>query len=286
MDVDTHLERTSSRAPVLPEPVPRRWLWLSLPIAGLAMGASLAGILVDAIYAEETSNWATQAVGQDVANVAVAYPALLVLAVLAARGSLRAALAWMGVLVYSAYTFAIYAFSVHFGPLFLVYVAVLGLSAYALIGGLTSLSPERVAASVAPRARVRSTAVLLVAVASAFGLLWLAEIVPSMLAGTTPETLVEVGLPTNPVYVLDLGLLLPAAMIAGVLLLRGRALGYVLAPVILVALIALGVGIVSVIGVAPLRGEAAMPAVGVVIGALTLLQLVVAVRFLRGVRGS
>ena len=281
MRVDTHLERISPRVPVLPEPVPRRWLWLSLPIAALAFAASLPGILVDSIYAEETANWATQAVGQDVANVVVAYPALLVLAALAARGSLRAALAWMGVLVYSAYTFAIYAFSVHFGPLFLVYVAVLGLSAYALIGGLTSLSPERVAASVAPAAPRRSTAVLLIAVASAFALLWLAEILPAVFAGTTPEALVEVGLPTNPVYVLDLGLLLPAAMIAGVLLLRGRALGYVLAPVILVALIALGVGIVSVIAVAPFRGEAAMPAVGVVIGALTLLQLVVAVRFLR-----
>jgi len=281
MRVDTHLERISPRVPVLPEPVPRRWLWLSLPIAALAFAASLPGILVDSIYAEETANWATQAVGQDVANVVVAYPALLVLAALAARGSLRAALAWMGVLVYSAYTFAIYAFSVHFGPLFLVYVAVLGLSAYALIGGLTSLSPERVAASVAPAAPRRSTAVLLIAVASAFALLWLAEILPGVFAGTTPEALVEVGLPTNPVYVLDLGLLLPAAMIAGVLLLRGRALGYVLAPVILVALIALGVGIVSVIAVAPFRGEAAMPAVGVVIGALTLLQLVVAVRFLR-----
>ena len=281
MRVDTHLERISPRVPVLPEPIPRRWLWLSLPIAALAFAASLPGILVDSIYAEETANWATQAVGQDVANVVVAYPALLVLAALAARGSLRAALAWMGVLVYSAYTFAIYAFSVHFGPLFLVYVAVLGLSAYALIGGLTSLSPERVAASVAPAAPRRSTAVLLIAVASAFALLWLAEILPAAFAGTTPEALVEVGLPTNPVYVLDLGLLLPAAMIAGVLLLRGRALGYVLAPVILVALIALGVGIVSVIAVAPFRGEAAMPAVGVVIGALTLLQLVVAVRFLR-----
>ena len=102
------------------------WLWLSLPIAVLAMTGSLIGIVLDdEIYSEETANWAAQSVGQDIANL-VAFPVLLLLALLAGRGSMRAYLGWAGVLVYSAYTYAIYVFDVHFGPLFLVWVAEAG----------------------------------------------------------------------------------------------------------------------------------------------------------------
>ena len=43
-------------------------LSLSVPIALLAMMASLAGLLSDATYAKETVSWAAQSMGQDVAN--------------------------------------------------------------------------------------------------------------------------------------------------------------------------------------------------------------------------
>jgi len=54
------------------------WLWLSVPIATLAIGASLSGIFVDSVYARETENFAAQGVGQDIANL-IAYPILLLL---------------------------------------------------------------------------------------------------------------------------------------------------------------------------------------------------------------
>ena len=61
--------------------VPSRpwWLWLSVPIATLAIVASLSGIFVDSVYARETENFAAQGVGQDIANL-IAYPILLLLA--------------------------------------------------------------------------------------------------------------------------------------------------------------------------------------------------------------
>ena len=98
------------------------WLAVSVPMAVLAITASAAGILVDRVYAGETADWETQAVGQDVANLVV-FPLMLVLAYAAARGSRAALLAWLGTVVYAAYSYTIYVFDVHFGPLFLVYVA-------------------------------------------------------------------------------------------------------------------------------------------------------------------
>jgi hypothetical protein len=77
-----------------PRAVRPGWLWLSLPITVLAFAGSLAGILVGDIYAEETADWAGQAVGQDIANLFL-YPLLLGLAYLAARGSLRAYLVFV-----------------------------------------------------------------------------------------------------------------------------------------------------------------------------------------------
>jgi hypothetical protein len=104
-----------------------------------------------------------------------------------------------------------------------------------------------------------------------------------MLADGTPEFLREVGLPTNPVHVLDLGLLLPAAVLAGVLLIRRRSWGYLLAPAVLGGIVLLGLGIIAVVAVLALRDVATAWGVAAGIGMLVTLQLIILVRFLASV---
>ena len=161
----------------------RLLLWLSVPIAGLAMAASLGGVFAESTYAAEAPNWAAQAVGQDAINVLLAYPALLLLAWLAGRGSLRAFLAWLGVVGYSAYSYVLYAGFLHFSGWFLVYVAVLGLSVFAVIGGVAVLDQGTVAAAFSSRTPTRLAGGLLVGLGALFSLLWLSEIVPAAAAG-------------------------------------------------------------------------------------------------------
>lgn len=258
------------------------WLLLSLPIAVLAIAASLAGVSVDETYAKETENWAGQAIGQDIANL-VAFPAMLLLAFAARRGSLRAYLAWTGVAAFSVYSFAIYAFAVNFGRFFLLYVAVFGLSVYALAGGLAVIDPAAVKSRFSPETPVRSTAVLLIVIGSLFYLLWLSEVVGAIVANQTPAATVEAGLATNPVHVLDMGILLPAAIAGGVLLLKRRPWGYLLAPAVLGALLFLSVGIVAAMLVLGSRGLEAPVGVTAAIAVLTVLELVTLLRFLRAV---
>lgn len=257
------------------------WLWLSLPIAVLAVAGSLVGILVGGIYARETANWAGQSVGQDIANLFL-YPLLLGLAFLAARGSLRAYLAWTGLLVYSAYTYAIYAFAGHFGPLFLLYVALLGLSVYALIGSLTSVDAERVKASFRQVTSVRQTAWVLSVLVLVFLCLWLSADIPAILRNAPPRELRDSGILTNPVHVLDLSLFLPGLALAAAFLFRRRALGFVLAPVLLVAGIGIFVGVVSMSAVLSHRGQGSISG-GVFMGLLALVELLVLYRFFRRV---
>ena len=138
------------------EVVPDRasaWLWLSIAAALLAVVGSVIALAVDSIYAGLTPTFLPQALAQDIANLAVASPALVLLAALALRGSLRAYLLWLGVLTFTIYNYVIYAFSIPFGPLFLPWVAVLGLCIYALIGGVSAVDHSAVAARFRAAAR-------------------------------------------------------------------------------------------------------------------------------------
>jgi hypothetical protein len=257
------------------------WLWLSVPIALFALAASLAGILIDSVYAKETANWAGQAVGQDIANLFL-YPVLVALAFLAARGSLRGYLAWAGLLAYSVYTYAVYAFATHFGPLFLLHVAILGLSVYALIGSLTSIDTARVKAAFGQTTPVRQTAWVINALVLVFCALWLSSDIPATLRNVPSKELREAGVLTNPVHVLDLAIFIPALALTAVFLLRGRPLGFVLAPVLLVAAIGIDIAVVSLSIVLTHRGQSSL-AGGIFMGLLALVESFVLVRFLRSV---
>lgn len=267
---------------VTPRPGTRFIRWFSLPIAVGALGAALLGIFSHRAYARETSNWAAQAVAQDIANL-VAYCALILLAVLAARGALWAYFAWIGLLGYSVYTFAIYAFAVHFGPLFLLYVAVFGLSIYALVAGLSRLDYERVKARFGPRVPRRFASYLLLAIGGFFYLLWLSAVVPALVAGRVPDDVVKAGLLVNPVHVLDMAVFLPALLLAGALLLRRRAMGYVLAPLVLTAACTISLGIIMIQPVYAARGETPAWGVGAAVAVLAVVELVTLIRFLRAI---
>jgi len=102
-------------------------LWLSVIDALLVLLASASGIFLKSIYARETPSWAVQGIGQDIVNI-VAVVVLLIAVSFVNKESVKAFLVWSGVLLYLIYAYVIYAFDVHFNSLFLVYVAILGLS--------------------------------------------------------------------------------------------------------------------------------------------------------------
>ena len=202
--------------------LPRPWWWLTLSVALLAAAGLLAA---DRIYNQETSVLFDQATAQDVVTLLPVAPLLAYLAVSARRGSLSAFLCLPGLLAFTVYNYAIYAFSIHFGPLLLVWVAILGLSIFALVGALATADMPAIKQRFAGRAMPRP-AWFLIVVAVPFVLQWLSEIVPSLLAGDPSRSARDWNVPTNPVHVLDLAFFLPAAVTSGILLLRRRPLGY------------------------------------------------------------
>ncbi|TFC06265.1 hypothetical protein [Cryobacterium mannosilyticum] len=259
------------------------WLWLSIAAGVLAVAGSVVGLGVGGFYANLTPAFLPQALAQDVANLALAAPALLVCAILALRGSLRARLVWLGVLAFTVYNYVIYTFSIPFGPLFPVWVAVLGLSLFSLIGGIASTDAGAAAARFGSRPAAVVTGWSLIVVGVLFGLLWLSEDVPALVAGTTPQSVLDLGIPTNPVHILDLAFFLPAVVGTGILLLRRREMAYPVAPAFLVFLILTGVPIMVTPIVQSVRGETAAWTVLAPIGLITVLMLVLLAWLLRTV---
>ena len=260
------------------------WLWLSIAAALLAVAGSVIGLAVASIYAGLAPAFLPQAVAQDSANLLIVSPMWLILAALALRGSLRAYLLWLGVLTFTVYNYVIYTFSIPFGPLFLLWVAVLGMCIYALIGGVTAVDHRAVAAHYTSRRAVTVTAWFLIVIAVLFGLLWLSEDVPALLAGVRPQSVIDMALPTNPVHILDLAFFLPAVIATGVLLLKRRPFAYTVAPAFIVFLILTGIPILITPVVQSARGEMASWGVVGPIGALTLALLGLLVWLLSTIR--
>ena len=203
--------------------LPRTWIWLSIAAAIAAMAANVIGLLVPSIYSRLTPAFLPQAYAQDVANLILVSPAMLILAILTLRGSVRAYLLWLGTLAFSIYNYVIYAFSIPFGPLFLAWVAVLSLCLYALIGGIVRVNHESIRAYFVDRRRTRFVGWALGIVAAFFAFVWLSEDVPALIAGATPASLIALGIPTNPVHILDLAFFLPAAFLTAAMLLKESA---------------------------------------------------------------
>ena len=259
--------------------MPRISLWLTVATAVASAAGCVAALLQPtAVYGDETRVLANAATAQDLVGLAVVAPLLLILSLAAARGSLTCWLCCLGCLGFTVYNYAIYAFSIHFGPLFLVWVAVLGLSLFALITGLVLIDPHLIRNRFVVPSRL--TGWFLVSMAVLFTLVWLGEIVPDLAAGRPSTSAADWEVPTNPVHVLDLAFFLPAVAITGVMLLRRHWLGYATAAGQLVFLGLTCLPILLTPCVAAARGHTAGWGVIEPIGVVAVATLVVLWRLL------
>ncbi len=143
------------------------------------------------------------------------------------------------------YTYVIAGFDLHFNSLFLVYVALLGCSVYALVGGLVTADLAGIKARFSEQMPIRAAGIDLAVLSVLFYFVWLSEVVPALIARKTPQSVVDRATPTNPVHVLDMAWILPALGITAVSLWRKQPLGYALAGALLTYAVLLGLAILS-----------------------------------------
>ena len=181
------------------------------------------------------------------------------------------------------YAYVVYAFAVHFGRLFLVYVAVLGLVFYTLIVALVT----RELPAAYPRGAARLFAAwVLIGTGVLFAVLWLSELIPATVSGQASPGLELAGLIVNPIHVIDLSVVLPGMIVIGVLAVRGSRSGLFLTVPALVFSVLMGSSIIAAMALILATGDTSglvpMVLVAVVVGT----SLAVAVAFTRQTHGS
>jgi hypothetical protein len=213
------------------------------------------------LYANDSVSGAAQAIGQDAITLLVAVPLLLVATYLAVRGSLRGRLLQSGLFWYFGYTYLLMAFGGAYNPLFLVYVTLYSASIFALFLSVLSIDVVWLRDQFSPRFARRTIAWLVIGFGVLLTLLWLGRIVPAMLSGSPPAGLESYS--TLFVQAGDLGLVVPLAFVTGVLLLRRRSIGYLLAGMLLIKGATLGLALLAMIVSMALADVPIVPAEGV-----------------------
>ena len=204
---------------------------LSGVVLALMVVQAALGLAVSGLYPEQT--WAVAAFrGNDLVTLLVAAPVLAV-AMLASRGreSSASVLVWLGMLHYGVYNYAYYTFGAAFSSVFLLHVAALVASIGGLLMLATSIDAGRAARGVAGGTRGRVvagfTTFVGVALVAAWGGISLRFALTAVLpASIMPPSAVHL------VYAIDLSLLAPVFLVAGVLLWRREPWGAVLAVAI------------------------------------------------------
>jgi hypothetical protein len=201
-------------------------------IAALLAITGGAGVLVEGLYRPFLSEplvafqfW------QDLVSLLFA-PLLVAAMVRTARGSVRAFVIWTGLLVYTLYYYAFYVFDFVYTAYYPLYLALVGLAAYSLIGLLTSVDPCRFCTHVGQAMPVRLIGGVL-GTTLLFVPIWLIGVAQSIARQQPGET--------DLVFVFDLPFLIPACVVAAVQVWRRRPLGYLLSGPLLVKAVASGV---------------------------------------------
>lgn len=205
--------------------------------------AAVCGLFLD-VYRDETAFARNAYRGADLVSVLLAVPLLLLALRSARRGSVRGVLLVLGGLAYVAYQYA-YTFAYGWSRLFPVYLSLLALSAFTLAEMLIRLDVGAMADRLDARARVVGVARFLFVIGAGLGLIEGLQVVVALVTGDPPLIVAQTGHPTSPVYILDLGLVVPLMLLASRWLGRRRPWGLVAASVLLVKGVTVGLGLLA-----------------------------------------
>ncbi|TMT81599.1 hypothetical protein E2L06_16730 [Haloterrigena sp. H1] len=259
-------------------PIPRSYRIASLTTLLLTIVATAVGLFVPNFYRDDPV-LLPQIYGQDLLTLVVGVPALAVSLYYANRGSLRGYVVWLGVTGYLLYTYASYAFMTAFNELYLVYTTLLWLTLFTFVGGMVRLDAAALKRDLG-EASVRPYVVFQLFLVVLVSLLWLSEILPATLAGTTPASIAEPGLPTSVIYSLDLGIIIPAFALTAYWLWNRRPWGYAFTAVLLVKIATLGGAVLAMIIYMILDGQPVPLPQILIFGTLTAISLGLMGRFL------
>ena len=193
-------------------------------------------------------------------------PVLLAAMYLAARGSLRARIVWLGVTGYFAYNGVMFVLATPFNQLYLLYEAMIGLSVWTGVLVVRMIDLDSLRSEFSVRFPRRAIAAYQLAIAGLNAAVWLAGAIPSVLSTASPaKVLAGTGVATVPTYDQDLAFWIPLMFVASIWMWRRIEWGRLLVGGLL------AMGVIEAVGVAvdQWMGSAADPSSTVASAAMT-----------------
>ncbi len=268
--------------------------WLVPAIFVLALVAALAGlwpatgqpypltsfrgedvtINASGLYYWDTVSTAAQMQANDFVTLVLGLPLLAIAFWLTLRGSLRGRLLLAGTLGFFLYTYMSMCFGTAYNPLFLVYVALFGLSLYAFILTMLTFDLATLPQHFSARLPRRWIAGLLFFAAAFLALAWLGRVAATFTSAAAPPL---ENITTMFIQAMDLVLVVPLCVLAAILLLRRSAWGYLLSSMALLKFLTMGTA-VALMGINMARVGAPVSMVELAIfPTITLVNLVMVV---------
>jgi hypothetical protein len=194
------------------------------------------------IYQNDASFRAPIFRGTDAVVLFACVPVLLIALAWYRRGSLRGGLLLTSMLAFFLYNSASMAFGAAYNNILLLYIISFSLSFFAVILAFLNIDLGTLAARTSPKLPRIWIAVFLF-IAGLSLLVWLMDIVVALLSGNVPLTLGPYT--TEATYVIDLGIILPTAYLAGILVLRRSPWGTMLASLLITINVTIGLVVAS-----------------------------------------
>jgi len=249
---------------------------VSLVIALLMTAASVAGCLYPTVI-YPTDELLQSLMPNDAVNLLIGVPILLGSMWLARRGQLIGLLFWPGALLYVLYNYLAYVFAMPVGVPFMVSLTLATLSAYAIIGLVSSIDATAVKRRLVGAVPERVAGAALAGLGTLFFVRVLAVIVGAR-ANHTPVGTTELA-----VLVAD-AVTSPVSIIGGLLLWQRKPLGYVAGMGLLFQSSMLFIGLIIFMLLQPLLTTAPFNPVDVVV--VFIMGLVSFIPFLFFARGA
>ena len=167
-----------------------------------------------------------ESIAQDLITLVLGIPLLIIAIFAVSRKRYSGIPLWIGVLAYELYVYLIYSFGGVYNYLFPAYIAVSSLSLYIIIGLFKNINLCSFSDSIKKNLTRLLIAVFFVFIVIVFGVIWLSQIIESIISKQIPQG--------HLIFVIDLMIVLPAFGIAAVKLLKKNSFGNLLAGVLLI----------------------------------------------------
>lgn len=233
------------------------------------------------LYKHMSSDVAIQGIAQDYITLFLAVPFMIFSLFKTRKDSLKGRFMLAGVLNYIFLTYLFYMNMAMFNAMFLVYVALAGLTFFAFLLTLLSFDMAEIKSTFNIKLPVKFIGGFLIFNAVSVGLMWLGVVVPPLLDNSIYPASVEHYTTLN-VQAFDLSLFLPISFIGGVLLIKRKNFGFLIAPVYLVFLSFLMTALVAKIVAMAMAGVNVVPAI-IIIPCIAITSIVCCVITLRNI---